>query len=298
MPQRVAITGASGLIGGALSAYLTDRGDEVVHLVRRTPRRPHEVRWAPERHELDPSVLRDVDAVVNLAGAGIGDRRWTPAYKRLLRESRVATTTTVAEAIAAAEHPIRLVNASAIGFYGDRGEEALDETSPAGTGFLSDLVMEWEAATGSLQAAGHSVALARTGLVFSPHGGALGRLLPLARLGLAGPLGSGRQWWSWISLVDEVRALAHLVDHPQLRGPFNLVGPAPARQRDVVRALGRLLGRPALLPAPRPALRIALGEFAGDILASQRVAGTRLTDSGFTWRHPDLDAALRHVLDR
>lgn len=298
MPQRVAITGSSGLIGGALSAYLSDRGDEVVHLVRRAPRLPHEVQWWPERHELDPGVLRNVDAVVNLAGAGIGDRRWTSAYKRVLWDSRVSGTAAVVDAITAAERPVRLVNGSAIGFYGDRGEEGLDETSPAGRGFLADLVMAWEAATAPLQAAGHSVALARTGMVLAPHGGALGRLLPLARLGMAGPLGSGRQWWSWISLVDEVRALAHLVDHPQLRGPVNLIAPAPARQREIVRSLAGRLGRPAVLPAPRFALRVALGEFAGDVLASQRVIGTRLTDGGFTWQHPDLEAVIPWVLDR
>ena len=293
--QRIAITGASGLIGGALSAHLRQRGDEVVPMVRRGAG-AHEITWQPGQ-DLSPGALAGIDAVVHLAGAGVGDRRWTPAYKDLILRSRVDGTATISRAVAAADHPIRLVSGSAIGFYGSRGDEELDESSTPGDGFLAEVVRAWEAATAPAEAAGMPVTHARTGLVFSAHGGALGRMLPLARLGLAGPLGTGAQFWSWISLVDEVRALAFLVDRPDLTGPVNLAGPDPTRQRDVAEALGKLLKRPARLPAPAVALRLALGEFADDILASQRVVPQRLMDAGFVFTHPDLDAALDAALD-
>ena len=289
--QRIAITGASGLIGGALSAFLRRRGDEVVPMVRRAAG-PHELAWQPGT-DLPVGALAGIDSVVHLAGAGVGDRRWSPAYKDLILRSRVDGTTTIARAIAASDHPIRLVSGSAIGYYGDRGDDELDESTSPGNGFLAEVVRAWEAATAPAADAGMPVAHARTGLVFSAHGGALGRMLPLARLGLAGPLATGRQFWSWISLEDEVRALAFLLDRPDITGAVNLVGPAPARQRDVAAALGRLLSRPARLPAPAIGLRLALGEFADDILASQRVIPRRLQEAGFTATHATVEAALR-----
>lgn len=294
--QRVAITGSSGLIGGALSSFLQERGDEVVHLVRRDPTEPHERRIDPEQGELEPGALDGVTAVVNLAGAGIGDKRWTDAYKRTLVSSRIDTTATVARALADLDEPVRLVNGSAMGYYGDRGDNVLDETSGPGEGFLADLVREWEAAAQPAVDAGCPTAYARTGLVLAADGGALERVLPLARLGLAGPLGSGKQWWSWITLADEVRALAFLVDHPEITGPVNLVGPQPDRQRDVMKVLGRLLNRPALLPAPSIALKVVLGELAEDVLGSQRVRPAVLESSEFEWEHSDVQSALRWVL--
>ncbi len=207
MPQRVAITGASGLIGGALSAFLGERGDEVVRLVRRAPAAPDEVRWDPTNGRLDPADLAGVTAVVHLAGAGVGDKRWTPAYQQQILASRVDGTTTIATTLAtlaARGQPVRLVSGAAVGFYGDRGDEVLTEDSVPGEGFLSEVVRAWEAAADPARDAGLSVATTRTGLVFAPDGGALSRMLPLAKLGINGPLGNGRQWWPWISLRDTV----------------------------------------------------------------------------------------------
>ncbi|MGL5817032.1 MAG: TIGR01777 family oxidoreductase [Phycicoccus sp.] len=293
---RVAVTGSSGLIGSALVAALHEREDQVVRLVRRAPARPDEVRWDPASGALDPGALDGVDAVVNLAGAGVGDRRWSPSYKHAVLASRVDSTRTVAVSIAATGRPVRLVSGSAVGVYGDRGEERLIEASPPGSGFLVDVVRAWEAAAAPAVEAGAPVAFARTGLVMSPEGGAFGRLLRLARLGLAGPLGNGRQFWPWITLVDEVRALLHLLDHPDVTGPVNLVGAEPHRQAEVARAIGRTLGRPAVLPAPGIALRAVLGEFAGEILGGQRVVGEALIESGFVHEHADLDDACRWLV--
>ena len=295
--MRIAITGSSGLIGTALTAALTARGDEVLRLVRRAPNGPHEVRWDPAAGQLEPTDLQGVSAIVNLAGAGIGDKRWTTAYKQELLDSRLDSTSTVVHAIERLDSPVRLLNASAMGYYGDRGEELVDEDSVPGSGFLVDLVTAWEAATTPASAAGASVALARTGLVIAPGGGLMARVLPLAKLGLAGPLGNGRQWWSWISLTDEVRALMHLIDHPDITGPVNLCVPetAAVRQRDAMRALGRELHRPAFLPAPAPALRIVLGELAGDALASTHMAPKVLQHTGFDWMHSDIADAMRYA---
>ncbi len=293
---RIAVTGSSGLIGTALVAALRERGDEVVRFVRRAPSAPDEVRWDPASRTLDPRALDGVDGVVHLAGAGVGDRRWTPSYKHEILASRTDGTTAVATAVAGADHPVRLVSGSAVGFYGDRGDEELTEDNPAGTGFLADVVLAWEASAAPAIDAGASVAFARTGIVMSPDGGAMEPLLRLGRLGLAGPLGWGRQYWPWITLVDEVGALLHLLDHPEVTGPVNVVGPAPARQKDIAAALGRALHRPALLPAPSPALRLVVGEFAGEILGSQRIVGDVLRESGYTYTHGDLDTAVRWLV--
>jgi uncharacterized protein (TIGR01777 family) len=295
MTQRVAISGASGLIGSALSAFLRARGDEVVHLVRREPRAPSEVGWDPGSRRLDPGDLSGLTAVVHLAGAGVGDHRWTSAYKREILASRVDGTATIATALAGLGEPIALVSGSAIGAYGDRGEELLTEDSAAGQGFLADVVRAWEEATTAAQDAGLRVAHARTGLVLAPGGGAMARVLPLARFGLAGPLGAGRQYWSWITLHDEVRALAHLIDQ-DLSGRVNLVSISPLRQAEAMKVLGAVLGRPAVLPAPALALRVFLGEFAGDVLASQRVLPGVLTASGFVFDHDTIESAMRWLV--
>lgn len=295
--QRVAITGASGLIGGALSTYLSARGDDVVHLVRREPRAPDEISWDPASHQLNPGDLSGLSAVVHLAGAGVGDHRWTSAYKQEILESRVNGTATVAKALADLGEPIALVSASAIGAYGDRGDEILTEQSELGSGFLADVVRSWEAASTPASDAGLRVVHPRTGLVLTPDGGAMKRVLPLARLGVAGPLGSGRQFWSWITLQDELRALAYLIDH-DISGPVNLVSPQPLRQAEVMKALGARLGRPALLPAPALALKIALGEFAADILASAYILPGVLTSSGFEFTHETIERAMIWLVDQ
>jgi uncharacterized protein (TIGR01777 family) len=295
MTKRVAITGSSGLIGGALRRHLEARGDEVVRLVRRDPSGAGEVRWDPAHGDLDPAALEGVDAVVNLAGVGIGDKRWDAAHKRAVERSRTDATWTVAQALAQVRargaNP-RLVNASAVGYYGDRGDEVLTETSAPGRDALAGIVTRWEAAADPAREAGVPVACVRSGLVMSPDGGAFKPVLLLARLGLAGPMGSGAEWWPWISLVDEVRAITHLVDHPDLTGAFNLAAPGSARQREIARAIAAALHRPAVLPAPRLALRAVVGEFADSIVASQRVAPEALLSAGFTFEHPDLESAV------
>ena len=295
--SRVAVTGSSGLVGTALVAALRERGDEVVRLVRRPPRAADEVRWDPSSRVLDPHVLDGVDGVVNLAGAGVGDRRWSPSYKHEILASRTDATHAVATAVAAADHPVRLVSGSAVGYYGDRGDEELSEDSPPGRGYFPDVVQAWEAATAPAVEAGASVSVVRSGIVLAPGGGAMAPLLRLARLGLAGPIGwTGRQFWPWITLDDEVGAILHLLARPDLTGPVNLVSPRPARQREVVGAIGDALHRPTLLPAPPPALRIYLGEFAGEILGGQRIVGSVLRESGYAFSHPDLDGAARWIV--
>ncbi|MGV1010613.1 MAG: TIGR01777 family oxidoreductase [Dermatophilaceae bacterium] len=291
--RRVVITGASGLIGTALATHLRQRGEQVLALVRRAPRSPDEVRWDPQSGRVEASVLAGVDAVVHLAGAGIGDRRWTPAYKELLLRSRLEGTRTISAAVAEADHPVRLVTASAVGIYGqDRGEEVLTERSAPGDGFLAEVCRVWEGAAARAVEAGMPVAHARTGLVIAAEGGAFPRLARLTRFGLGGPLGSGRQYWPWITLADVVRGYTHLLDTPALTGPVNLVGPDPRPQRDVAAALAAALHRPSLVPAPAFALRIVLGELADDVLGGQRAVPAALGDSGFSFAHPTLTSAV------
>ena len=299
--MKIAITGSSGLIGSALLPALRADGHTVIRLVRRPPGAADEVRWDPARRELDPAALAGVDAVVNLAGVGIGDKRWTPERKRALRDSRVEATETVSEAIAAAERPPRtLLSASAIGWYGDTGAAPMDESGPAGQGFLADLCRRWEAATGSAQRAGVRVAHLRTGLVCGGRGGLLGRLVPLVRLGLGSPLASGRQYWSWISLADEVGAIRHVLARDEIAGPVNLTGPEPVTNREFTRTLGRVLHRPTVLPpVPRVALRLAIGGFADEgIAAGQRVLPRVLQQTGYRFEHDTAEQALRWATDR
>ncbi|WP_335931822.1 TIGR01777 family oxidoreductase [Streptomyces sp. PTD5-9] len=295
--SRIAVSGASGLIGSALVRSLRADGHEVVRLVRRPARTGDEVEWDPGRAYVDVAGLVGCDAVVHLAGAGVGDHRWTPEYKREIRDSRVRGTTAVAEAVASLDVPPKvLVSGSAIGYYGDTGDRAVDEGAPAGEGFLPSVCVEWEAATAAAQEAGVRTVHARTGLVVGRTGGAWGRLFPLFRAGLGGRLGDGRQYWSFIALHDEVAALRHILDTESLSGPVNLTGPDPVTNAEVTAAMGRVLRRPTLLTAPAPALRLVLGDFAEDVLGSQRVLPGRLLESGFAFAFPGIDAAIRAAL--
>jgi uncharacterized protein len=294
--MRIVLAGASGLIGQALRSALQQRGDDVLVLVRRAPSGADEARWDPERHELDPAVLSDADAVVALSGAGVGDHRWTPAYKRTLLTSRLDSVGTIARAVADSDGPRVLVSASAVGYYGDTGDRPIDDTAPPGNGFLADLCTQWEAATAPADTADIRVAKLRTGLVLSSAGGLLKRLKPIVQLGVAGRLGSGRQYMPWISLADEVAAIQHVLDH-DLHGSVNLTGPAPVRNADFMSALGELLHRPTVLPTPAFALRVVLGEFAEDTLTGQRALPAKLQQSDFAFQHADIKSALRWALE-
>ncbi|MFM9493291.1 TIGR01777 family oxidoreductase [Streptomyces galilaeus] len=291
---RIAVAGASGLIGSALVRSLTADGHEVVRLVRHAPRSEAEVRWDPEQGRVDAAGLAGCSAVVNLAGAGVGDHRWTDAYKRRIHDSRVHGTAALAKAVAALdERPRVFVNGSAMGYYGETGERVVDESAPAGRGFLPELCVEWEAAAEPARAAGVRTAFTRTGLVVARGGGAWGRLFPLFRAGLGGRMGDGRQYWSYIALHDEVAAIRHLLDRDDLSGPFNLTAPEPLTNREITAAMGRVLHRPTLFPVPAPVLRTVLGEMAGDVLGSARVVPKRLLESGFTFAFPGIEDALR-----
>ncbi|KOU59985.1 epimerase [Streptomyces sp. MMG1533] len=292
--SRIAVAGASGLIGGALARSLTADGHEVVRLVRRTPRARDEVRWDPERKYVDPAGLAGCDAVVNLAGANVGSRRWTDAYKERIRSSRVLGTATLAEAVASLDRPPRVfVNGSAMGIYGETGDRPVDEDAPPGEGFLPELCVEWEGAAAPAQAAGVRTVFTRTGLVVSRKGGAWGRLFPLFLAGLGGRMGDGRQYWSFVSLHDEVAAIRHLMDTDGLSGPFNITAPQPLTNREITAAMGRVLHRPTVFTVPAPVLRAVLGEMAGDVLGSQRVLPMRLLESGFTFAFPEIEEAIR-----
>ncbi|WP_262701485.1 MULTISPECIES: TIGR01777 family oxidoreductase [Streptomyces] len=295
--MRIAVTGSSGLIGTALVRSLRGDGHQVVRLVRRPPRAEDEVGWDPRRERVDASGLMGCEAVVHLAGAGVGDRRWTDAYKKEIRDSRVLGTAAIAEAIASLDTPPRvLVSGSAVGFYGDTGERAVDESAPPGHGFLPDLCQDWEEAATAAQEAGVRTVFARTGLVVSAEGGAWGKLFPLFKLGLGGRMGSGRQYWSFIALRDHIAALRHVLDTPELSGPVNLTAPTPVTNREITAAMGRVLGRPTLFSVPAPALRIALGEMSGDVLGSVRAVPRRLLDSGFTFACPHVEEAIKAAL--
>jgi uncharacterized protein (TIGR01777 family) len=297
--MRIVISGASGLIGSALSARLRAAGHDVVPLVRRAAR-PGEITWDPANGVLAPSALDGVDAVVNLSGAGIGDKRWTESYKRELLESRTLTTGLLARTIAAAEQaPSVFLSGSAIGFYGPRGDEIIDETAPAGTTYLAEICRQWEAATGPAEQVGVRVAHLRTGIVLAREGGALKKQLPLFKLGLGGRFGDGWPYQSWISIDDEVGAIEHLLT-ADVRGPVNLTAPTPVTGRDFAKVLGTVLHRPAVLPIPKFGPSAVLGGELADALlfTGQRVAPAVLQQSGYTFQHPTLEVALRAILGR
>lgn len=297
--MRIVLAGSSGFLGTALAAQLRQAGHHTVRLVRRRPASAAEATWDPTAGTLDPAALAGADAVVNLAGAGVGDHRWTAAYKTTIRSSRVATTRTIATTLAALPPDARpgvLLNASAIGWYGDTGDAVVDEGAPRGTGFLAEVCADWEAAAGPAADAGVRTCLLRTGLPLHRDGGLLRPQLVPYRLGLGGTFGSGRQWLPWISLHDWLRAVLHVLGDPAVAGPVNVVGPAPARNRDVTRALAAALRRPAVWPVPGVALRVLLGEFAVEALRSVRAVPGVLTATGFAFAHPTLDRALAAAL--
>ena len=295
--MRIGVTGASGFLGGALVPALRADGHDVVRFVRGTPSGQDERPWDPGARRLDPAHLADLDAVVHLAGAGVADKRWTTPRKQVVLASRVDGTTAVAQAMAAAKGPAVLLSASAIGWYGDTGDRVTDETGPTGQGFLAEVCRQWEAATAPAEAAGIRVAHLRTGIVLSGKGGALVPQLRVFRLGLGAPLGSGRQWVSWISLRDEIAAIRHLLT-ADVAGPVNLVGPAPVTNRVFTKALGRAVHRPTLpVGVPGVALRALLGPFADEgVLIGQRLVPAVLERSGFRFADADVEAALAAAL--
>jgi len=298
--RTVAITGATGLIGTALAAYLGTAGHEVRRVTRRPRSGTSDVGWDPAAGRIDAAGLAGVDAVIHLAGESLFGGRWTAARKRAIRESRVQGTRLLVDALARLPAPPGvLLSCSAVGFYGNRGDAPLPETAGPGEGFLAELCRQWEAEATRLAEAGTRVVHLRMGVVLSARGGALGQVLPLFRLGLGGPLGDGRAWLPWISLDDAVYAVDTLLRRQDVSGPVNLVAPEPVRQRDYARTLARVLRRPALLPAPAPALRLAFGELADEaLLCSARVRPEVLLRAGYRFEHPDLEDALRFELGR
>ncbi|GAA4890104.1 TIGR01777 family oxidoreductase [Streptomonospora salina] len=295
--MRVAITGASGLVGSALADSLSEDGHGVVRVVRRPARSSDEAEWRPDEGYLDTGRLAGADAVVHLAGQPIGPARWTRRYRRGLWDSRVPATRGLAAALAGMEAPPpRLVSGSAVGFYGDTGDRTAGEDAPRGDGFLAELVAAWEGATAPAEEAGIPVVHARTGIVLARSGGLLGTVLPMFRLGLGARLGSGRQYISWIALADEVAALRFLLERPGITGPVNLVAPDPVTNAEYTRQVARAVHRPAVLAVPGFAMRAALGGFADEAaLVSQRAAPERLRSAGYSFLRPELSGALSDI---
>jgi len=293
VPQRIAVTGASGLIGTALVGHLKSEGHTVQRLVRRAVVAPDEIQWDPKSGYVDIESLRGVDAVIHLAGVGVGDKRWSKKYKSEILNSRLLGTTAIANAVAEVK-PQLFISASALGWYGESGNRAVVESDRAGDDFLAAVCREWEGAADL--AAGVRTVKIRTGLVLDPTGGALGKMLPLFRLGLGGKLGSGKQWWSWITLHDVIRAITFILEKP-ISGPVNLTSPNPVTNQEFTAALARAMHRPALFPAPAIALKIALGGFSSEILGSKKVIPQSLTEAGFTWDYPHISSALKALIE-
>jgi uncharacterized protein (TIGR01777 family) len=292
---KVLLAGGSGLIGTALAQALIADGHVVRRLVRRAARHVDEIEWHPDRHEVPETALAATDAVICLSGAGVGDHRWTSSYKRTLLASRLDAVETLATGVASrARRPV-LVCASAIGYYGDTGERAVDETAPNGSGFLAGLCRDWEAAADAARQAGARVVHLRSGVVISSHGGLLARLRPIVRMGVGGRLGDGKQFVSWISLADEVAAIQFLLAS-DIDGPVNLTAPNPTRNSELIAEVARLLNRPAVLPVPKLALRVVLGELSEEALSGQRALPAKLGAADFPFQHPTLDAALHAAL--
>ena len=295
--MRVLISGASGLVGTELQSQLTALGHTPVVLVRGEAAKPNEVHWDPATGEFDHNVLENIDAIVNLAGATTGQLPWTKKYKNELIESRINSTKTLVQAmVKTTNKPTVLVSGSASGIYGDSGDILLKETAPRGKGFLADLATAWEREAMKAPS-GVRVVLARTTMVLSREKGALGRLLPILRAGVGGKIGNGKQWWAWISLPDEARAIIHLINTPAAFGPYNLTAPEPATCKQLIKALGRALKRPTLIPVPAFALKLAFREGAKELLlCSQKMSADRLLATGFVFKHPTLNSACDWVV--
>lgn len=296
--MKILVTGSRGLVGSALVRHLTGMGHFVVRLVRSQPDRDRgDLAWDPISGRIDRGKMEDLDAVVHLAGEPILGL-WTRSKRERLYSSRVTATEFLCEALSGLQRrPRLLISASAVGYYGSRGDTWLTENSTPGSGFLAELCQDWERATELAARAGLRVALLRTGIVLSPDGGALKQMMPVFKTGLGGPIGMGRHYMSWISMDDAVGAIVHILHTESLRGPINLVAPQPVTNREFSHTLGRVLGRPAFLPVPAPLLRLLPGGMAREtLLASQRAAPDRLTQSGYTFQHPELEHALRHLL--
>ena len=289
--KKIAITGSSGLIGSALVGHLRAQGHQVIKLVRRAPINSEEVQWDPKTGYVDLEALSGVDAVIHLAGAGVSDRRWTAKYRAEILNSRLLGTTTIANAVTQLQ-PEVFISASAIGWYGETGDRAVTEEDRGGDDFLATVCREWESAAD--QANGVRVVKIRTGLVLDPTGGALSRMLLLFKLGLGGKLGNGHQYWSWITLHDQIRAIEYLLNNP-VHGVVNLTAPNPVTNQEFTAALARALKRPALIPAPAFALKIVLGGFAVEVLGSKRVIPKVLTDHGFNFDYPHIGTALEEL---
>jgi uncharacterized protein len=296
----VVVTGSSGLIGSALVGALRSAGHRPVRMVRRPAAGADEIAWDPSTGTIDTASLEGIDGVVHLAGAGIGDKRWTESYKREILESRTQGTGLLASALAGlARRPSVLLSGSGVGYYGRRGDEVLDETAPAGSGFLADVVQAWEEATAPAVSAGIRTAFLRTGIVLSPDGGALKKQLPIFKSGLGGRFGKGRNWQSWISIDDEVGATVFLLGAP-VSGPVNLTAPNPVTNAEFARVLGSVLRRPTALPIPAFGPKLLLGSELAEALlfTGQRVAPRVLEAAGYRFTHPDLEGALRSLLDK
>ena len=292
-PQRIAVTGASGLIGSALVGYLKSQGHTVQRLVRRPAVSAEEITWDPVAGTVDMEALAGVDAVIHLAGAGVSDKRWTKKYKSEILNSRLLGTTTIAKAVAIVK-PQVFISASAIGWYGESGNRAVVESDRVGDDFLAAVCREWESAA-DLAGDVRTVKL-RTGLVLDPTGGALGKMLPIFRFGLGGRLSNGKQWWSWITLHDQIRAIAFLLEN-KVSGPVNLTSPNPVTNSEFTAGLARAMHRPALFPVPALALKIVLGGFSSEVLGSKKVMPQALTEAGFTFDYPHISSALEKLVD-
>lgn len=292
VPQRIAISGSSGLIGAALVGHLKSEGHTVQRLVRRAPVASDEVQWDPQTGFVDLAPLAGVDAIIHLAGVGVGDKRWTKKFKSEILNSRLLGTTAIAKAVAELK-PQVFISASAIGWYGESGNRAVVETDRVGDDFLAAVCREWESAADL--AGDVRIVKIRTGLVLDPTGGALGKMLPLFRLGFGGKLGSGKQWWSWITLHDQIRAIVFALENP-ISGAVNVTSPNPVTNQEFTSALARALHRPALFPAPAFALKIALGGFSSEVLGSKKVIPHVLQEAGFTWDYPHITEALNQLV--
>ena len=292
-PQRIAVTGSSGLIGTALVGHLKSEGHTVQRLVRRAAGAPDEITWDPDQGTVDLEALQGVDAVIHLAGAGVGDKRWTTKYKGEILNSRLLGTTAIAQAVASVK-PQVFISASAMGWYGETGNRAVNETDRGGNDFLATVCREWENAA-DLAGEVRTVKL-RTGLVLDPTGGALGKMIPLFRFGVGGRLGSGKQWWSWITLHDLIRAITFALENP-ISGPVNLTAPNPCTNREFTAALARALHRPAVFPVPAIALKIAFSGFSIEMLGSKKVIPEALVNAGFNFDYPHIGAAIAALVE-